>query len=234
MPNDFLSPNVVTKLFRDIAPSDYEKRANQIKEQAKTMQGLIPVQALQRKLNSWLGLIYWEGKQYDLAIDHFKVVLDCIKVEDDAVQYTNTLKMISRCYRLLKDYENSLKWVSLALDQVREADSAFFKLSVLTDYSDLLFESNLPFDKAYFPIVKTVFEAMEFSDISLDNPQEAIQKMSALNRKWNRKYYNIFVNTKDDSAKAIEELNEFVKVCYVGYYKKQASEKIIELNSEGK
>ncbi len=144
---------VLLELHRDMEVSDYKSRIKLVEVYAKSISDSFDNDVFEVKLNNELGFLYWQGEQFHSAIEHYEKVVKILKAEHYPWIYFHTIGMLCRCNRLIKNYQKSLEWIVLAFEQNDMIDGNFDRLYLLTEYADLILDSNISFNSDYLPLI---------------------------------------------------------------------------------
>ena len=232
--SEFLPKEIILKLHKEMEASDYESRVKLVEEYAKSIADSFDNDVYEIKLNNELGFLYWQGKQFHSAIRHYEKVIEILTAEHYPWVYFHTIGMLCRCNRLIKDYQKSLKWIILAFEQNELIDGSFDRLYLLTEYADLISESDISFNSAYLPLILEVIDGLEFDNIdSIENPIGTIQSLEQTKLKWNRELTRISLLPRDNKKAILIEFEKYYKYCEVGLYRNYAHDRIAELKNVG-
>lgn len=179
------------------------------------------------KSNQEKGFIYWEAEKYDSAIKHYEKVLEVLGPSDYPFLYFHIASVLITCYRLTKQFGPSMQWAETALNNLNYTDSSFYdKLGILTAYTELLHEADMPFNEKYTAIIDNVILQMEFPPVSADEPIERIKIINQEHKKWNQRLMKVDVIGKENKGELITALKDYVASCDIGWYKKYAAQKL--------
>jgi tetratricopeptide (TPR) repeat protein len=94
-----------------------------------------------------IGYAYYNLKEYDRALDHFKYYIDRSSLEENRVKYRDALTRLGDCYYATKQYPRALSTFDnvIAIDP-RLGDYSYFRKGVVYGIMDNLQEANKNFD----------------------------------------------------------------------------------------
>jgi hypothetical protein len=231
--SEFLPKEIILKLHRDMEVSDYKSRIKLVEVYAKSISDSFDNDVFEVKLNNELGFLYWQGEQFHSAIRHYEKVVKILKAEHYPWIYFHTIGMLCRCNRLIKNYQKSLEWIVLAFEQNDMIDGNFDRLYLLTEYADLILDSNISFNSDYLPLISEVIDKLEFKISSPDDPVKSIQLLKQTNLKWNRELSRITLLPRDNKKAILKEFEKYYKSCEIGWYRNYANDRIAELKKVG-
>ena len=94
-----------------------------------------------------IGYAYYNLKEYDKALDHFKYYTEHSSLEGDKVKYRDALVRLGDCYYATKQYNQSLSIFDMAIDINRKlADYSYFRKGVIYGVMSNLKAANQNFD----------------------------------------------------------------------------------------
>jgi predicted nucleotide-binding protein (sugar kinase/HSP70/actin superfamily) len=226
---EFLPKEIALQLHGEMEASDYKSRIKLVNEYAESIRHSFDNEVFEVKLNNELGFLYWQGNQFHSAIKHYEKVVNILQAKHYPWVYFQTIGMLCRCNRLIKEYQKSYHWIMLAFEQSDLFNSSFDGLLLLTEYKDLLSDSEMAFDGSYMKIITTIIEDLDFPEISLTNPILAIQKLQKMNLKWNRELSRITLMPRENKEAILDEFEKYEKACEIGWYRSYAKESINQL-----
>lgn len=229
---DFLPKEIVLKLVRDIPRENYAEKFAILDEYVNRVKDSFDPDVISIKSNQEKGFIYWDAEKYDLAVIHYEKVLEILGPSDYPFLYFSITYMLITCYRLLKQFGPSMQWAETALDNLTCTNTSFDdKLSILTAYTDLLNEVDIPFNEKYTTIIEKVIQESDFPPVSAVGPLERIKIINREHKKWNQKLMKISLISRENRDELTTALKDYIASCEIGWYKKYAAKMLEDVES---
>lgn len=228
---EFLNRDMTLKLYRDIPQFDFSTKIGLIKSYTDQIKNSYDSEVFEVRLNNEIGFVYWNAKEYALAIKHFEKVISILKPDDYPFLYFNVVCLLIRSNRLISNYGASLLWVEKAIDNISYSESSFVKLDILNEYVDLILESNQSFNDDFTPIIQFIIDDLGFPE-KLRDPKETAKSMKKTNGLWNQKLSKVTLMDKNDKQARIKEFEKYYEACEISWYKNYANDKINKLKED--
>ena len=94
------------------------------------------------------GIIFYNTNKYDLALDYYLKSLDYAKILNDTKIFTNIYNNIANTYIEKEDYDNSIKFYSLALEEAKKEKDNYYAIAVLYNNLGYLYQEQKKYDLA--------------------------------------------------------------------------------------
>ncbi|HBH22130.1 MAG TPA: hypothetical protein DDY13_01780 [Cytophagales bacterium] len=226
----FLPKELVLELSRDFPDKDIEAKIELIKSYAAKIGYKFDADVFEILLNKELGICRWEAGQYSLAITHFEQVIHQLPPNANPTTYFLVIGLLIRCNTLIADYDKSLQWAELAMNNLSQTNNSFDKLSSLVAYADLVGRTNRPFAQKFIPLINEVINELGFPE-TLNDPNKTIDSIQKTNTKWNKRLSEITLTKYKNEASEMKAFEEYRQQCPVGWYRNYAGEKIEQLKN---
>lgn len=181
--------------------------------------------------NNQIALTYWMSEQYSQAIAYFELAVEKMKPEEDPSKYILALNLLIRGNRLLSNYQEAEKWVSLAFETT-DIFHSFENLAILNDYADLITDTGQTFDENHIPLIQSIIRELGFPE-KLDDPIETIRSMTKRNKLWNRKLSEWTIKFGESELDvSMKELEKYIDSCEIEWYRDYAKDSLEKLKSK--
>lgn len=230
MDKEFLSKEIVLKLYRDLRHADSSTRIQALENYIETIKDQYNETEIQFQLTKQIGVIYFEGQEYDKAIEYLEKANEVTNLEISQPNKRLIRILLIRTNRLLKRYEKSLQWIDKELYSLSENDSAFDLLNILGEYADLCQDSSLLFDSKYENLIPRVVQELGFPLMKLQ-PIEYINKLRELNKFWNVELGKIHLQ-KIPNEEKIRIYQKYLTECEIKWYRDYVNSVIASLDKK--
>lgn len=217
---NFLSKDIVIKIYKDLKDADVETKIKALHEYADSVKDRFKADHIQFEIDKQKAFLYYDHQQYATALPHIIKVLSAESAyTTESSEHLYSLLRI-RCHRLLHQYEEGMICFKNRLSQLKESDSAFMLLDLLEDYANLCREAPFAFEESYQTLIEQIVSKLAFPAIDLP-PLERILAMTKMHLHWNRKISQIHMIRTNDLEKA-KQLEDYIATCEIGWYKAYA------------
>jgi len=232
---DLLPSEIILKLHRDIPKSNFKEGIELIKYHAKQVERTFDKDVYEVKLNTEMGMCYWNANQYSLSIPHFEKVIDILQPKDNPGIYFLVTSLLIRGNTLLQNHEKAFIWAELAFENLNDTGSPFEKFIILKDYVTLIKESQRTFKEEYNKYLLEVINELGFPQNGND-PVEDINSMKEMNLIWNRKLMAMEINSNysNDMDSVIKDYEQYKESCPIRFYQEYVENAITLIKNHRK